>query len=181
MPYSQRKRKPRVPTTRSRNQASTVSDENVAPAVTDVVETHVAEESTDSEVSATGTQDSNKRKRSKVSPNLTREEEEAIVEWLREHPEIYDKRKAEYKNQQKKESLWKQKADEMGKDVTVLKVWYKSLRTRMGKLMKTKSGQATTELTDRDNWVLTELEFLRVHIERVHRRPLVSVSIAFNK
>lgn len=103
------------------------------------------------------------------------------MEWLREHTEMYDKRMTQYKNQQRKESLWQQKADEMGKDVTVLKVWYKSLRTRLGKLMKTKSGQAAAqEMTDRDRWVLTNLEFLRVHIERVHRRPLVSVSTSIS-
>ena len=55
---------------------------------------------------------------------------------------MYDKRMALYKDQQRKEFLPQQKAREMGKDVTVLKVWYKSLRTRLEKLMKTKSGQA---------------------------------------
>ena len=57
----------------------------------------VHESTTDSEVSEPGTQVSEwwfnagtqeKRKRKeKVSPNLTIEEEESIVEWLREHPE----------------------------------------------------------------------------------------------
>jgi hypothetical protein len=47
--------------------------------------------------------------------------------------------------------------------------------------MKTKSGQAADqEMTDRDRWVITNLEFVRVHIERVHRRPLVSVSTSIS-
>ena len=79
----------------------------------------VHESTTDSEVSEPGTQEKRKRKE-KVSPNLTIEEEESIVEWLREHPEMYDKRMTQYKNQQRKESLWQQKADEMGKGVTVV-------------------------------------------------------------
>ena len=138
---------------------------------------HVVHESnTDSELSEVEPHDKKKRK-IKVSSNLTAEEEDSMVEWLREHPEMYDKRMNQYKNQQRKEALWQQKSDEMGKDINVLKVCYKSLRTRLCKLMKKKSGQAADlEMTDRDCWIITNLEFLRVHIERVHRRPLVSVS-----
>lgn len=51
----------------------------------------VHESNTDSEVSEAGTQKKRKRKE-QVSPNLTIENEEPIVEWLREHPEMYDKR-----------------------------------------------------------------------------------------
>ena len=126
--------------------------------------------------SDTQPQSEESHKRRKVSATLSAEEEGGMVEWLRQHPEMYDKRMAQYKDQHRKEFLWQQKTPEMGKNVTVLKVWYKSLRTRLGKLMKTKSGQAAEEMTDCNRWILTSLEFLRVHIEHVHRRPLVSVS-----
>lgn len=137
------------------------------------------QESTDSELSE-GANKAKRKKKDKVVGSLTAVEEESMVEWLREHPEMYNKKLQDYKNIQKKEALWQEKAQEMGKQVQVLQVWYKSLRTRMGKLMKKKSGQGDEELTDRDKWILSNLVFLKVHILAVHRRPLVSVSNFFS-
>ena len=78
---------------------------------------HVAYESiTDSELS----EGKNKRK-IKVQSNLTAEEEDNIVEWLRGHPKMFDKRMTQYNNQQRTESLSQQKAGEMGTDITMLK------------------------------------------------------------
>ena len=119
-------------------------------------------------------------KRSKVIGTLSDEEEESMVEWLRAHPEMYNKKMKAYKDSHKKEALWRKKAEDLGKDVEVLRVWYRSLRTRLGRLLKTKSGQADPEVTERDRWILGSQEFLRVHILAVTRRPLVSVSIGLS-
>ncbi|XP_034020470.1 uncharacterized protein LOC117505047 [Thalassophryne amazonica] len=135
------------------------------------------ESTSDSEVSEMFKANSQaKKKRKKVAATLSREEEELMVEWLRDHPEMYDKRLSQYKNIQRKDALWDEKAREMKKDTAKLKVWYKSLRTRMGKLMKKKTTKGDEELTDRDKWILANLEFLRVHIARVHRKPFVSIA-----
>lgn len=57
-----------------------------------------------------------------------------------------------------------------------INTWYKSLRTRYGKLKMKKSGDGAAELTDRENWLLQKFTFLDGHIHRVKTRPLVSVS-----
>ncbi|XP_013386501.1 uncharacterized protein LOC106155992 [Lingula anatina] len=134
---------------------------------------HVQESNTDTDVSDTGPQI--KKRKEKVSSNFTVAEEDAMIEWLKEHPELYNKKMSQYKDQRRKESLWREQGNRMGKDSEILKIWYKSIRTRYGKLMKKQSGQADQELTDRDRWVISNLQFLQIHIERVHRRTLVNL------
>ena len=63
----------------------------------------------------------------------------------------------------------------MGKTSETLQIWYRSLRMRYGRLLKKKSGQGATELTERDQWVLAQFAFLKTHIYEVKRRTVVSV------
>jgi hypothetical protein len=51
-----------------------------------------------------------------------------MVEWLEAHPISYNKKLTSKKETAKKEILWTEKANEMGKSVVVLKTWYSSLR-----------------------------------------------------
>ena len=44
------------------------------------------------------------------------------------------------------------KAEDLGKDVEVLRVWYQNLHTCLGPLLKTKSGKADPEVTERGGW-----------------------------
>ena len=37
------------------------------------------------------------------------------------------------------------------------------MRTKFGKLMKSKSGDGTTEHTERDQWILNKFDFLHMH------------------
>ncbi|KAM9322195.1 uncharacterized protein KZ484_020419 [Pholidichthys leucotaenia] len=119
-----------------------------------------------------------KKRKEKTSATLTEAEEDIMLEWLREHPEIYNKKLKDYKNMPKKVALWEEKAFEMGKTVDYLQLWYRSMRTRMSRLLRTKSGQGSEELTERDTWVMDNFSFLRVHIEAVHRRPMKSIAQA---
>ncbi|XP_078599648.1 uncharacterized protein LOC144874882 [Branchiostoma floridae x Branchiostoma japonicum] len=129
------------------------------------------EESSDSEVSdVTGL--NKKKRKDKTVATLSEEEEEVMLEWLKEHPEFYNRRMMEYKNIQRKETLWRQKASDMGKSVEHLKTWYRSMRTRMARLLRNKAMKTSEDLTDRDTWVIENLSFLRKHIEAVHRRPI---------
>ena len=127
------------------------------------------------------TEDSNvasKSKKPKVVISLCPEEEQSMIEWLEAHPIFYYKKLGSYKETAKKERMWADKAAEMEKSIEILKIWYQSLRSRYGRLMDKKpSGSEDTELTERDEWVLKNFDFLRPHIHRVQPRPTVSVSI----
>jgi len=109
------------------------------------------------------------------------EDEEAMVEWLKEHPLLYNKKLASYKDKGKKDSLWAEQATLLGKDVLNLTVWYRSIRTRYGRLVKKKSGTGAGERTDRDNWILEKFDFLKGHIHEVQPRTVVSVSKIYIK
>ena len=45
-------------------------------------------------------------KRARVCPTFTDSQEAAIVEFVKEHPELYDKEHAHFHDRQKKEALW---------------------------------------------------------------------------
>lgn len=125
---------------------------------------------------------SSKAKKSRLMmmrSDLTAEDEESMVEWLRENPQIYNKKLSTYKDKGKKDALWAEQAQVLGKDVSMLIVWYRSIRTRFGKLTKPKSGAGTDDRTDRDKWILTNFEFLKPHIHEVQSRTIVSVRSIF--
>ena len=45
-------------------------------------------------------------RRKRVYNNFTEEQEEAIVQWLKENPILYSKGMCEYKNKEKKAAMW---------------------------------------------------------------------------
>lgn len=61
--------------------------------------------------------------------------------------------------------------------VIMLSTWYKSIRSRYGRILKKKSGDGAGELTERDLWIKAKFEFLKVHIYDVPKRTLASASI----
>ena len=87
-----------------------------------------------------------------------------MVEWLSDHPEIYQRSHGNY--YKKKDDLWQDQAQAIGVvDGKTLKTWYESLRTRWGKMDEKKSGQASPDFTERDKWVWEKFQFLRGHIK----------------
>ena len=119
-------------------------------------------------------------KRRKRSCNFSDGEEDELVDWVREHPILYVRTMKEYKDSAKKKLLWEGKAQQLGVDLHVLLTWYKSLRTRLGKLTFKKSGEGNAEKTDRDKWILERFDFLVKHIHRVKGRVGASVSTNFH-
>ncbi|CAH1274740.1 Hypp5408 [Branchiostoma lanceolatum] len=109
-----------------------------------------------------------KRRKDKTTVSLTEEEEQDLIEWVRDHPKLYKKRLKGYKNVQREEATWQEKASEIGKTSEHLKTWYRSMRTRM-------SEQGNEELTARDAWVKTNMSFLQIHIAAVQKRPLQTI------
>ena len=114
-------------------------------------------------------------------PNLQMDEamEEEVSDWLIDNPVLYSKGLRDYKDTFKKQRLWEKKAAELNLEPSILQTWYKSMRTRLSKLTKSKSGDGSREMTDRDKWILTRFEFLKKHICRLRSRPGINVTICF--
>ena len=55
-------------------------------------------------------------KKANVVTNLTDEQEEVMIEWLTEHPEVYNKKLNKYKDIISKTALWETKARELDLD-----------------------------------------------------------------
>ena len=66
----------------------------------------------------------------------------------------------------RKDCLWERCASSCNISVKVFKTWFESLRTRCGKLTQSKSGQAPKKMTERLDWILDKLDFLKSHIRK---------------
>ena len=105
-------------------------------------------------------------KRARVCSTFTDSQETAIVEFVKEHPELYDKEHARFHDRQKKEALWAEISAELKLQPFDVRRWFESQRTRYGKLSKLQSGQAPREMTKRQSWVYQQMGFLKTHIRR---------------
>ena len=95
-------------------------------------------------------------KRARVCSTFTDSQEKketAIVEFVKEHPELYDKEHARFHHRQKKEALWAEISAELKLQPFDVRTWFESQRTHYGKLSKLQSGQAPREMTKRQSWV----------------------------
>ena len=85
---------------------------------------------------------SRQKKRQLKSIFLSDSDEEAIVEFVKQHEELYDKTNNSFKDKQKKERFWESLAATRNLPVKTVKKWFETQCTRHGKLTQTKSGQA---------------------------------------
>ena len=104
---------------------------------------------------------------------FTRDQEEQLVEWFRDHSLFYDKTCPDYKNTQKKERLVMDISNRLGLSVASVLHWKTSMRTQYGKVKnkRSKSGQATQPPTPRQQWTLRSFSFLDSHL-RVQSQSL---------
>ena len=103
---------------------------------------------TDTDTDAESTQSRQKKGQMK-SIFLSDSDEEAILEFVKQHEELYDKTNDSFKDKQKKERLWEQLASTRNSPVKTVKKWFDTQHTRYVKLTQTKSGQATEKSTER--------------------------------
>ena len=82
---------------------------------------------------------------------LTDSDKEAIVDFVKDHKELYDKTNEHFKDKGRKECLREQFANSHKLFVKVCKTWFESQRTHYGKLTQSKSGQALKEMTERQS------------------------------
>ena len=85
---------------------------------------------------------------------------------MKEHLELYDKENARFHNRHMREALWAKISAELKLQPFDVRRWFKSQRTRHGKLSKQQSGQATREMTKRQSLVYQQIGFLKTHIRQ---------------
>ena len=103
-------------------------------------------------------------KRARVCSTFTDSQETAIVEFVKEYPELYDKEHARFHDRQKKEALWAEISAELKLQPFDVRRWFESQQTHYGKLSKLQSGQAPWEMTKRQSLVYQQMGFLKTHI-----------------
>ena len=103
-------------------------------------------------------------KKARVCATFTGSQETPIVEFVKEHPELYDKENARFHNRQRREALWAEISTELKLQPFDVRRWFESQKTRYGNLFKLQSGQAPWEMTKRHSWVYQQMGFLKTHI-----------------
>ena len=105
-------------------------------------------------------------KRARVCATFTDSQEISIVEFVKQHPELYDKEHPCFHDRTRREALWAEISAELKLQPFDGRRWFESQRTRYGKLSKLQSGQAPREMTKRQSWVCKQMGFLKTHIRR---------------
>ena len=83
-------------------------------------------------------------KRARLCATFTDSQEIFIVEFVKHHPELYDKEHPRFHDRNRREALWAEISAELD-----VRRWFESQRTCYGKLSKLQSGQAPREMTKR--------------------------------
>ena len=92
-------------------------------------------------------------KRARVCATFIDSQENAIVEFVKEHPELYNKQHGCFHVRQGKEALLAEISAELKLQPFEIRRWLESQITCYGKLSKLQSGQAPREMTKRQSWV----------------------------
>ena len=80
-------------------------------------------------------------KRARVCATFTDSQEISIVEFVKLHPELYDKKHPCFHDRTRREALWAEISAELKLQLFNVRRWFESQRTRYGKLSKLQSGQ----------------------------------------
>ena len=97
---------------------------------------------------------------------LSDSDEEAIVEFVKQHEEIDDRTHVKFKDKQRKEGLQERLAASRNLSVNTDKKWFETQYTRYGKFTHMKLGQAAVKSTERLTWSRDSFSFLQGHIRR---------------
>ena len=111
---------------------------------------------------------------------LSQKPEVDLAEWIRANPMLYIRTMTAFKDGKKKKDLWGDKAEEMEVESgEMLMTWYRSIRTRISKMLKeeSKSGATFMKRTDRDKFLDSNFSFLRECIIRKEGRSAVQLKM----
>ena len=138
-----------------------------------------SDEDTQDTQAATGTQSGKGKgkgkadKRSKKPPVLfTAEQEQTIVDFLRDNEILYNKRLMDYKDRSKREAVWDKFCEENNLNKDACQKWFQSQRKLFRKVTHMKSGQGEPVLTERQKWTRDNFDFLRDHIVHLLLKPV---------
>jgi hypothetical protein len=90
------------------------------------------------------------QRKARKTVNMSPREEMLMVEFIKYNPCLYDKSKRDWLNKTVRDELWRTQVEIMDRTKDELTLWYESIRTRLSRLRKTKSGQGAVRFTDRD-------------------------------
>lgn len=108
-------------------------------------------------------------KRARNAATFTDDEEMQIVDFVKDHPQLYAKEHMHYVDKARKDALWREVGQLVGRSGDDCRRWFTTQRTRYGKLTAeaSKSGSGKKyQLTERTKWVLREFKFMGPHIMR---------------
>ena len=105
-------------------------------------------------------------KRARVCATFTDSQEISFVEFVKQHPKLYDKEHPRFNDRNRREALWAEISAELKLQPFDVRRWFESQRTRYGKLSKLQSGQAPREMTKKQSWVYQQMGFLKTHIRQ---------------
>ena len=95
---------------------------------------------------------------------LTDFDVQAIVDFVKDHEELYNKTNEHFKEKARKDCLWERFPSSHKLSV---KTWFKSQRTRYKKLTQSNSSQAHQEMTnERQDWILDKFNFLKTEYQK---------------
>ena len=78
--------------------------------------------------------------RARVCATFTDSQEISIVEFVKQHPELYDKEHPRFHDTNRREALWAEISAELKLQPFDVRRWFESQRTHYGKLSKLQSG-----------------------------------------
>ena len=93
---------------------------------------------------------------------LTDSDQEAIVDFMKDQEELYNKTSEHFKDKARKESLWEEFKRSRKLSVKVCKTWFDSQRTQYGRLKSGQGPDGNDGMSDLDTG---QLGFLRSHIK----------------
>ena len=128
---------------------------------------------TDTDTDVESTQ--SRQKKEQMKSIFLSHPDEAIVEFFKQHDELYDKTHDKFKDKKRKEGLLERVVASRNLSVNTVKKWFETQHTRYVELTQTKSGQAVEKSTERQTWLKDSFSFVWGHI----RRKGVSKSSAF--
>ena len=77
------------------------------------------------------------------------EEEQKLVNFLRDNEILYNKRLMDYTDRSKREAVWDKLCEENNRDKDACQKWFQSQHTLFGKVTHMRSGQGEPQLTKR--------------------------------
>ncbi|KAL8586579.1 hypothetical protein ACOMHN_053932 [Nucella lapillus] len=119
------------------------------------------------------------KKKGKTPKRLkfTQAEQGALRDWLYENPIIWDKGDADYKDNDKRDKVYRVKAASLDIDPKGLKTWYDGMRTRFAKAIEKKSGDKAKVLPPGEQWITGSFQFLLPHVHRMREITLGSLNL----